>query len=89
MDPEKQTPPSSQTPLSAPAHSLPDTTVLHELAVNPEDGLSSQEAQSRLQKWGTNELEGDEGISLAKIIIRQIANAMMLVCPAPHDLPHR
>ncbi|PWY80901.1 potassium/sodium eff [Aspergillus sclerotioniger CBS 115572] len=79
MDPEKQTPPSSQIPLSAPAHTLSDITVLHELTVNPEDGLSIQEAQSRLQKWGTNELEGDEGISLAKIIIRQIANAMMLV----------
>ncbi|RAL02677.1 potassium/sodium eff [Aspergillus ibericus CBS 121593] len=79
MDPEKQAQPSSQTLLSAPAHTLSDTTVLHELAVNPEDGLSSQEAQTRLQKWGTNELEGDEGISLAKIVIRQIANAMMLV----------
>lgn len=69
----------SHSPLSAPAHTLPYASVLQELSVNSEEGLSTQEAQSRLQKWGPNELEGDEGISLAKIIIRQVANAMMLV----------
>ncbi|GKZ25057.1 hypothetical protein AbraIFM66951_000515 [Aspergillus brasiliensis] len=82
MDPEKQSQTAStpsHSPLSAPAHTLPYSSVLQELSVNSEEGLSSQEAQSRLQKWGPNELEGDEGISLAKIIIRQVANAMMLV----------
>ncbi|GAT29612.1 sodium P-type ATPase [Aspergillus luchuensis] len=69
----------SYSPLSAPAHTLPYASVLQELSVNSEEGLSTQEAKSRLQKWGPNELEGDEGISLAKIIIRQVANAMMLV----------
>lgn len=69
----------SHSPLSAPAHTLPYASVLQELSVNSEEGLSTQEAKSRLQKWGPNELEGDEGISLAKIIIRQVANAMMLV----------
>ncbi|PYH48136.1 sodium P-type ATPase [Aspergillus saccharolyticus JOP 1030-1] len=65
--------------LSQPAHALSWETILHELAVNPDHGLSSVEAAKRLQQDGPNELEDEEGVSLVGIVIRQVANAMMLV----------
>ncbi|RAH43131.1 sodium P-type ATPase [Aspergillus brunneoviolaceus CBS 621.78] len=73
---------NSNTPgtrLSQPAHSLPWETILQELHVNPDQGLSSAEAAARLQQDGLNELEDDEGVSLLTIVLRQVANAMMLV----------
>jgi magnesium-transporting ATPase (P-type) len=66
-------------PLSQPAHSLPYDAVLRELSVDSEEGLTMAEAKKRLSQYGPNELEGGEGVSLVKIVIRQIANAMMLV----------
>lgn len=70
-------------PLSKPAHSLTYDDILRELQVNSEEGLSAAEAKKRLELHGPNELEGGEGVSLAKIVIRQIANAMMLVSYPP------
>lgn len=66
-------------PLSQPAYCLSYQDVLKELSTDAEEGLSSGEAQRRLDQHGHNELEGGESVSFAKIIIRQIANAMMLV----------
>ncbi|KAL4954026.1 hypothetical protein BDW69DRAFT_194370 [Aspergillus filifer] len=66
-------------PLSRPAHALSYEDILNELKVNLEEGLSNAQAKKRLELYGPNELEGGEGVSLAKIVIRQIANAMMLV----------
>ncbi|KAJ5984832.1 hypothetical protein N7522_012028 [Penicillium canescens] len=74
-----QGPNETQQPLSQPAHSLTFTDVIKELGTNSDDGLTSGEVKQRLEKYGENMLEGDEGVSLAKIVIRQIANAMMLV----------
>ncbi|KAJ5109937.1 hypothetical protein N7532_002582 [Penicillium argentinense] len=65
--------------LSQPAHSLTYEEVIRELGTNSDDGLTSGEVKERLEKYGGNLLEGDEGVSFAKIIIRQVANAMMLV----------
>jgi Na+-exporting ATPase len=65
--------------LSQPAHALTFHDVLNQLGTNCEDGLTSSEAKQRLDKYGGNMLEGDEGVSFAKIFIRQIANAMILV----------
>ncbi|KAJ5778841.1 hypothetical protein N7457_006561 [Penicillium paradoxum] len=69
----------TQQPLSQPAHSLTFEDVIAELGSNSDDGLTTAEVKQRLEKYGENMLEGDEGVSLAKIVIRQIANAMMLV----------
>ncbi|CAI7655551.1 hypothetical protein PCG10_000893 [Penicillium crustosum] len=69
----------TQQPLSQPAHSLSFEDVISELQTNSDDGLTTAEVKQRLEKYGENILEGDEGVSLAKIVIRQIANAMMLV----------
>lgn len=70
---------STIQPLSQPAHTLSPKATLEELSTNADEGLSSQDAQKRLEEHGLNELEGGEGVSFAKIVIRQIANAMMLV----------
>ncbi|KAJ5595399.1 uncharacterized protein N7459_001607 [Penicillium hispanicum] len=70
---------NSQQYLSQPAHSLTFEDVINQLGTNSDDGLTSGDAHQRLDKYGENMLEGDEGVSLAKIVIRQIANAMMLV----------
>lgn len=74
---------STQQPLSQPAHSLTFDDVIRELGSNSDDGLTTAEVKQRLEKYGENMLEGDEGVSLAKIVIRQIANAMMLVSFQP------
>lgn len=66
-------------PLSQPAYCLSYEDVLNELSTNADEGLSASEAQRRLEEHGHNELEGGESVSFAKIFIRQIANAMMLV----------
>ena len=65
--------------LSQPAHCLDRETIVSELLVNPQDGLSAAEAKSRIQKYGKNELEGGPGVQPLKILLRQVANAMMLV----------
>ncbi|KAJ5127704.1 hypothetical protein N7448_008483 [Penicillium atrosanguineum] len=65
--------------LSQPAHSLTFDDAIRELGTNSDDGLTSGEARLRIEKYGENILQGDDGVSFAKIVIRQIANAMMLV----------
>lgn len=71
--------------LDRPAHSLPYNAVLSQLATDPDEGLTGGEAKQRLEQYGQNLLEGGEEVSIIKIVIRQIANAMMLVrtsCPS-------
>jgi Na+-exporting ATPase len=70
---------TSQSYLSQPAHSLSFEAVIRELGTNSDDGLTAAEVKQRLEKYGQNILEGDKGVSIAKIFIRQVANAMMLV----------
>jgi magnesium-transporting ATPase (P-type) len=70
---------SSSFQLSAPAHSLSIEEVLRQLFTRKEDGLTRDEAEKRLQSYGPNKLDEGEGVSIAKILLRQIANAMMLV----------
>ena len=66
-------------PLSKPAHALSYDTLITEIKANPQDGLTSSEARLRLDDHGRNELGDQAGVSMAKILVRQIANAMMLV----------
>lgn len=67
------------SPLSHPAHTLPYEVVIKELDTRIDEGLSNEEAQRRLQQYGPNKLEEGEGVSVIKILVRQVANAMMLV----------
>ena len=66
-------------PLSAPGHALTAAVVCLELDVDPQDGLTTTEALNRLERHGRNELDGDDGVQPVKILVRQLANAMMLV----------
>ncbi|RDW81309.1 cation-translocating P-type ATPase [Aspergillus mulundensis] len=65
--------------LSLPAYCLPFDDVLRELGTNVDEGLTKDEAARRLQQYGPNQLDEGEGVSVVKILVRQVANAMMLV----------
>lgn len=65
--------------LSKPAHSLKRDAIVEELKANSEDGLAVAEAKSRLETYGRNELDDGPGVQPFKILLRQVANAMMLV----------
>ncbi len=66
-------------PISKCPHALPHGDVAKELGANTSDGLADGEAKSRLEEYGRNELDDGPGVQPVKILIRQIANAMMLV----------
>lgn len=65
--------------LSAPAYLLTAGEIVLQLATDPENGLSEEEAKSRLTTYGPNELEVGGGTSVIRIIMKQIFNAMGLV----------
>jgi P-type Na+/K+ transporter len=71
----------SNNPLSAPAHALTHANLAEELQVDPLSGLTADEAASRLERYGRNELGEAEGPQPLKIIAAQVANAMTLVRP--------
>ena len=66
-------------PMSQPAHCLETGILSQELGANLRDGLNTNEARIRLEDYGRNELDEGKGVQPVKILIRQIANAMMLV----------
>lgn len=70
---------SGGSPLGRPAHSLTCEAVVKELNTGLDEGLTPDEASRRLQQYGPNKLDEGEGVSIIKILIRQVANAMMLV----------
>lgn len=70
---------ASQGPLSQPAHCLTYEEAIRDLNTHPDEGLTTPEATKRLEIYGPNMLEEGEGVSVVKILIRQVANAMMLV----------
>lgn len=69
----------SNRPLSNLAHCLTYEKLAQELTVNLEDGLTTAEAKARLEEYGKNELDNGPGVQPAKILIHQVANAMILV----------
>jgi len=69
----------SNKPLSLPAHALKYEVVRQELDANLRDGLTNAESKARLEQYGRNELNDGPGVQPFKILIRQVANAMMLV----------
>ena len=66
-------------PMSRPAHALKYDDVVREIGANALDGLTTAQAQERLADYGRNELEEGPGVAPTKILVRQIANAMILV----------
>ena len=69
----------SNIPLPQPAHALDRETVTKELQADHKNGLSPGFAATRLQELGRNELDHGPGVQPFKILLRQVANAMMLV----------
>ncbi|KAH7094985.1 hypothetical protein FB567DRAFT_623306 [Paraphoma chrysanthemicola] len=69
----------SNRPLSLPAHGLTVAQIVDELSTETWNGLNDAEAKSRLEDYGPNELGEAEGVSVVKILIAQVANAMTLV----------
>lgn len=69
----------SNKPLSAPAHGLTVDQTVNELKTDASSGLDDAEAKRRLADYGPNELEEGEGVSVTRILIAQVANAMTLV----------
>lgn len=65
--------------LSNPPHLLSANEVTQQLHTDPENGLSDEEAKSRLTLAGPNELLGGGGVSIGRILMGQIFNAMALV----------
>ena len=72
-------PGQANKPLSKAAHSLTSEQLAQEIVTNIDDGLTPQEAQERLNDYGTNDLGEDGGVNAPKIFLRQVANAMVLV----------
>lgn len=69
----------SNKPMSKPAHALERDVLIRELGADAENGFSKATAAEKLQEFGRNELDDGPGVQPIKILIRQIANAMMLV----------
>lgn len=76
---ETHTSDQANGPLSKPAHSLEQYDLVEQLHADTENGLSISQAQQRLQEHGRNELDDGPGVQPLKILLHQIANAMMLV----------
>ena len=54
-------------------------TVFKELEVNPTTGLSTQEAQERLEKYGINKLQGKGKKSLFRLFLEQLQDTLIYV----------
>ncbi|KMU88396.1 sodium transport ATPase 1 [Coccidioides immitis H538.4] len=61
------------------AHTFTPSQIASILGVDLENGLSSAQAASRLQQDGLNKVKSAEGISLWKILLRQVSNSLTLV----------
>ena len=67
------------TELTKPTHALQIDDIVAQLESDVDSGLSKSEATSRHSQYGPNELDDGSGVQPIKILIRQVANAMMLV----------
>ncbi|KAH8726453.1 hypothetical protein GQ44DRAFT_758739 [Phaeosphaeriaceae sp. PMI808] len=76
---EGHSPGQANDPLTKPAHALSFKEVIEQTQCNPDDGLITSEAKTRLEKHGQNDLGDDGGVSPGKILSRQVANAMTLI----------
>ena len=59
--------------------------VLRQLETSFESGLSSAEAQRRLEEHGPNELQAAAGISPWHILLQQFKNCLLYTSPSPRD----
>ncbi|KAF9968405.1 hypothetical protein BGZ73_000135, partial [Actinomortierella ambigua] len=62
-----------------PYHTFTVTEIEAQLKTNIVEGLTPKEAEARLQRYGSNELKGDNSIKWYKILWRQIAHPLVVV----------
>ncbi len=53
--------------------------ILDELSVNPQDGLSTKEANARLERYGSNALAAKKGINPFKLLLNQFKDVLVIV----------
>ena len=68
--------------LDQPAYRLHPHEIARQLGTNLQTGLTKQEAERRHGIVGNNALESEGGVSIWKVLMRQVANALTLVCPS-------
>lgn len=68
----------SKPVFSRPPYQLTPEQVARELKTNVDTGLSPAQAGQALSKYGSNELDGGEGIPIWKVFVKQISNAMFV-----------
>ncbi|WEW54706.1 P-type ATPase [Emydomyces testavorans] len=77
--PRTQDPGVSPGALSHPAYCLTYDETIQQLNTHPDDGLTAEEAKRRLDLYGPNVLDEGEGVSIIKILIRQVLIMAMAV----------
>jgi len=60
-------------------HALTQEEIIHQLATPPEIGLTSEEADKRLQSYGPNQLEEAPGITFWQMLIDQFNNFVVIL----------
>ena len=60
-------------------HALSAEEVLATLKTDPENGLTSAEAQRRLIEYGRNELTEEKGASPLKLLVQQFTSVLMII----------
>lgn len=65
---------------SRPPYQLTPEEVAQELETNVDTGLSPVQAGQAFSKYGSNELDGGEGVPIWKVFVKQISNAMYVPC---------
>jgi len=60
-------------------HALETDQVIDQLSLNPKVGLSAQEAQTRLERYGPNELKAKEGRSPLFMFLIQFKNPLLYI----------
>lgn len=58
---------------------LPVDDILKQLETNIETGLTSAQVKQYQERYGVNKLDGDGGVPWYALLMKQIANAMILV----------
>ncbi|EEP75411.1 potassium/sodium efflux P-type ATPase [Uncinocarpus reesii 1704] len=61
------------------AHTFAPSHIADVLGVSLQDGLSTAQAASRLERDGPNKVKSAAGISMWKILLRQVSNSLTLV----------
>lgn len=69
----------SNVPSGPDYHAMDLAAVTEILKTDVDDGLTDAEAAERLSKYGRNELSGEGGVSVWKVLFRQLFNVMILI----------